>query len=34
VPADSFVTNDGERLNLVNKVTGESVAPLGGPVDA
>lgn len=27
VPPDSFVTNDGEKLNLFNKITGESVAP-------
>jgi serine O-acetyltransferase len=34
VPADSFVTNEGEKLNLINKVTGEPVAPIGEPADA
>ena len=28
VPPDSFVTNVGEKLNLYNKVTGESVEPI------
>jgi len=28
VPPDSFVTNVGEKLNLFNKVTGESVEPI------
>ena len=28
VPPDSFVTNAGEKLNLLNKVTGESVEPI------
>lgn len=29
VPPDSFVTNVGEQLNLINKVTGETVQPIG-----
>lgn len=31
VPPDSFVTNAGEKLNLLNKLTGEPVEPLGEP---
>lgn len=33
VPPDSFVTNVGEELNLINKVTGQPVAPLPAESD-
>jgi len=34
VPPDSFVTNAGEELNLINKVTGEAVEPVGEAADS
>jgi len=34
VPADSFVTNVGEKLSLFNKVTGEAVEPIETGNDA
>lgn len=34
VPPDSFVTNAGEKLNLLNKVTGESVEPIESAGDS
>ena len=28
IPPDSFATNVGEKLNLINKITGEAVEPI------